>query len=43
MLEELRGLLRVLPSSTDALFLARSFAGADDRRRIAAGGTPGGV
>jgi serine/threonine-protein kinase len=36
MLEELRGLLRVLPSSTDALFLARSFAAADDRRRVAA-------
>jgi serine/threonine-protein kinase len=36
MLEELRGLLRVLPTSTDALFLARSFAAADDRRRVAA-------
>jgi serine/threonine-protein kinase len=33
MLETLRSLLRVLPSSTDALFLAQSFAAADDHRR----------
>lgn len=36
MLEALRGLLRVLPVSTDALFLAQSFSAADDRRRVAA-------
>jgi eukaryotic-like serine/threonine-protein kinase len=35
MLEALRALLRVLPTSTDALFLARSFSAADDRHRLA--------
>jgi eukaryotic-like serine/threonine-protein kinase len=35
MLEALRGLLRVLPNSADALFLAKSFCAADDRRRVA--------
>lgn len=38
MLEALRSLLRVLPSSTDAFFLAQSFAAADDRRRSAGRG-----
>jgi hypothetical protein len=33
MLEALRNLLRVLPVSTDALFLSQSFSTADDRRR----------
>jgi serine/threonine-protein kinase len=36
MLEALRALLRVLPVSTDALFLAQSFSAADDRRRLGA-------
>jgi serine/threonine protein kinase len=40
MLEALRALLRVLPVSTDALFLAQSFAAADDRRRAAAAAEP---
>jgi eukaryotic-like serine/threonine-protein kinase len=35
MLEALRAILRVLPVSTDALFLSQSFAAADDRRRAA--------
>lgn len=39
MLEALRSLLRVLPGSTDALFLAQSFAAAADQRSLA---TPGG-
>jgi serine/threonine protein kinase len=40
MLEALRALLRVLPVSTDALFLSRSFAAADDSHRAATGAEP---